>query len=78
MRTTIDIDGDLLLELRAFAEDSGRTLGSVIEDALRESLHRDRERHVVHLPTIDGGGLRPGVDLDNSSALLDLMDGITR
>jgi hypothetical protein len=25
-------------------------------------------------PVFEGQGLRPGVDLDNSSALLDLMD----
>jgi hypothetical protein len=80
MRTTIDIDIDdeLMLELKALATPSGRSLSYVVEDALRESIHKQRERAVVQLPTISGGGLRPGVDLDDTSATLDLMDGITR
>lgn len=80
MRTTIDIDIDdeLMLELKALAARSGRTVSDVVEDALRDSIHKQRERAVVQLPTINGGGLRPGVDLDDTSAILDLMDGITR
>jgi len=29
---------------------------------------------VVELPTFGEGGVQPGVDLDDSAALLDLMD----
>jgi hypothetical protein len=32
------------------------------------------EREPVRLPTFDGDGLQPGVDLDDSAALLDLME----
>jgi predicted transcriptional regulator len=80
MRTTIeiDIDDELMLKLTALAAQSHRPLDDVIEDALRESIHKHRERAVVQLPTINGGELRPGVDLDDTSAILDLMDGITR
>lgn len=80
MRTTItiDIDDELMRELRAYAAQSGRTIDEVIEAAVRESIGRQRSSvkapGTFRLPTIDGGGLRPGVNLDDASALLDLMD----
>jgi hypothetical protein len=48
----------------------------VVEDALRESLHRRHRpaRRAVELPVFGEEGLQPGVDLDDSAALLDLMD----
>lgn len=79
MRTTIRLDDDLLRDAKAAAVASGRTLTSLIEDALREALSRReaRDSHAaVELPTFKGGGgLQPGVDLDDSAALLDLMEG---
>ena len=78
MRTTIKIDDHLLAEVKARAARSGRTLNQVVEDALRESLRRGeravRERE-VDLPTFSGSKLAQGVDLDDGSALLDLMEG---
>jgi hypothetical protein len=81
MRTTIRLDDQLLAEAKAIAARSGRTLTEVIEDALRESLARygsgkdGRKPKPIALPTFKGKGLQPGVDLDSSAALLDLMDG---
>jgi hypothetical protein len=49
----------------------------VIEDALRDLLSRQEsftERELVKLPTTSGKGLQPGVDLDDSAALLELME----
>ena len=80
MRTTIRIDEDLLKEAKQQAARQGTTLTAIIEDALRESLarqHSDQERKPVHLPTFGGNGLLPGVDLDDSAALLDLMESST-
>jgi hypothetical protein len=77
MRTTIRIDDQLLKEARQFAARSGKSLTSVIEDALRESLARQRgsgRRKPVRLVTFTGKGLLPGVDLDDSAALLDVME----
>ncbi|MBI2863679.1 MAG: type II toxin-antitoxin system VapB family antitoxin [Chloroflexi bacterium] len=77
MRTTIRIDDQLLQEAKQLAIRSGRTLTSVIEDALRESLSRQRsvrQRGPVRLATFGGKGLLPGADLDDSAALLDLME----
>jgi hypothetical protein len=56
---------------------SGRTLTAVLEDALRETLARRRarvRRRTVRLKTVGGDGVRPGVDLDDSAALFDLME----
>jgi hypothetical protein len=80
MRTTIRLDPQLLAEAKKLAAESQRTLTSVIEDALREMLSRRRtatERPPVHLTVVDGDGLQPGVDLDDTAALLDLMERAT-
>jgi len=77
MRTTIDIPDDLLAKAKRIAAESRRPLRAVIEDALREALTRRRRSakcNPVSLPTFRGGGLRPGVDLDDTASLLDLMD----
>jgi metal-responsive CopG/Arc/MetJ family transcriptional regulator len=78
MRTTIRIDEELLKEAKQVAAKSGRSLTAVIEDALRESLSRHKKSsqrsEPVRLMTVNGNGLQPGVDLDDSAALLDLME----
>ena len=77
MRTTIRLDDDLLREAKGYAAATGRTLTAVIEDALRETLSRRRERGSrprIKLKTVRGSGIQPGVDLDDGSALLELMD----
>jgi hypothetical protein len=77
MRTTIRLDPHLLAEAKTVAAANGRTLTALIEDALRESLSRRgtrRTRSSLKLPTFRGQGIHPGVDLDNSAALLDLME----
>lgn len=76
MRTTIRLDEHLLREAKRLAADTGRTLTAVIEDSLRETLARrahQPERQPVRLPTMPGR-LLPGVDLDDSASLLDLME----
>lgn len=78
MRTTVKIDDRLLAEAKARAATSGRTLNAVVEDALREALSRRRRTEGggrVELPTFPGGRLVPGVDLDDSAALLEQMEG---
>ena len=78
MRTTIRLDDELLAQAKQLAAQSGRTLTAVIEDALREALARRQQaqkRPRVRLPTFAGQGLLPGVDLDDSASLLDLMEG---
>lgn len=80
MRKTIPLDDALLREAKQEAVRSGMTLTAFIEEALRERLARRvgtaRQRARVRLKTVGGQGLRPGVDLDESCALLDLMNEV--
>ena len=79
MRNLIRLDDELLAEVEVYAIRFGKTMTAVIEDALREMLaHRqmvDRGSKLVRLTTVSGNGLQPGVNLDNSAAVLTLMEG---
>ena len=71
MRTTVRLDPDLMEAAKKFALESGTTLTAVIEDALRQALARRGppvRREVVHLRTIGGRGVQPGIDLATSPA----------
>jgi hypothetical protein len=77
MRTTIQLEDELLQEAKAFAAETGKSLTAVIEEALRKTLPCRRQapaRRSVKLKSHGSGGLQPGVDLNNTAALLDLMD----
>ncbi len=78
-RTTIRLDDHLLAELKELAARSNRTMTAVIEDALREVIARQEKTppstQPLDLPTYGGGWVRPGVDIDNSAALLDILEG---
>lgn len=77
MRTTIRLDDQLLVEVKKLAQERGQTMTAVIEDALRQLLARRKaqpKREKVKLLTVTGEGLQPGVDLDDSASLLDLME----
>ncbi len=76
MRTTLDINDEILREAKRRASLEKTTLRAVVEAALRHFLGRPRRRSSYSLswPT-DRGRLRPGVRLDDRDALFDLMDG---
>jgi hypothetical protein len=77
VRTTIRLEDSLLAEAKRIAAEKGSTLTSVIENALRQSFavqKRVGKRRKVRFTTSGKGGLRPEVDLDDSAALLDLME----
>ena len=77
MRTTVRLNESLLREAKLQAARRGTTLTALIEEALRESLarqHDARQREPVRLVTFGGKGLHPGVDLDDSAALIELME----
>ena len=78
MRTTISIRDDLLEESKRRALERHTTLSEVIEDALRVAMSAPKAAAdrvpAVRLRTFRGKGLRPGVDLDHSTALLDIME----
>ena len=78
MRTTVHLPDDLLAEAKKLAAESRTTLTALIEDSLRETVGRRARRprpKPLHLTTFGGSGLRPGVDLDDSASLLDVMEG---
>jgi hypothetical protein len=79
MRTTINLPDELILQAKKAALEADTTLTEIIGDALREALAKRRQRKGLRdfkLITSGQGGLQPGVDLDDTSALLDLMDGL--
>jgi hypothetical protein len=64
-------------EAKEYAARTGRTLTSLIQEALRSFMRSGRKRPAAGRPpltTFRGRGVQPGVDLDNTAALLDLMD----
>ncbi|MFN0145313.1 MAG: DUF2191 domain-containing protein [Dehalococcoidia bacterium] len=76
-RTTINLSEDLYREAKVIAATSGCTLTQVFEEALRESFAQRRQPRVqqpFRLITFDGGGVMPGVNLDDSSQLLELSE----
>ena len=77
MRTTVRLDDALLSRAKEHAARERRTLTSLVEEGLTlvlEKPGRERRKRVVLLVSRAGGGVRPGVDLNNNAALLDLLD----
>jgi hypothetical protein len=79
MRTTVRLDNSLLQQAKQLAKDRDQTLTGLIEQGLRLVLARAHPRPArkrVKLPVSRAtGGTLPGVNLDDSAALLDLMEG---
>jgi len=77
MRTTIRMNDQLFAEAKAAAARAGRSLTALIEDAVRAALARQPargRRRRIRLTTARGRGPRPGVDLDRTASLLDVLD----
>ena len=77
MRTTVRIKDDLLQQAKKRAADEGRTLTSLIEDSLALILAKPKSsrRKRVELPVSKAsGGVLPGIDLNHSSDLEEVMN----
>lgn len=76
MRTTIRLDDALLADAKRAALERGTTLTALVEDALRRALApgTTAPRAAPALSTFRGDGLQPGVDFDDTAALLELLD----
>ena len=80
MRTTIRLNDDLLAQAKEAAVKSGRTLTrrhrrfAATGIGVPERAAQDGGRFACHRRA--RGGLRPGVNLDSTAELLDIMDGI--
>ena len=74
------IDDELFKQAKLVAAQKGETVAKVVEDALREAFARRAESSSrrVTLLTFGGegdqAGTQPGVDIDDSAALLELLD----
>jgi hypothetical protein len=79
MRTTIRLDEGLLRQAKAEAARRKETVTALIERGLRLILsgsHRASRRSRVKLPVSRAtGGTRPGIDVSDTSGLLDRLDG---
>jgi len=79
MRTTVRLNEALLERAKREAARRKTTLTALIEQGLRLAIARPAARprgERVSLPVCRrGGGTLPGVDLDDSAAVLDRMEG---
>ena len=78
MRTTLNIDEELLAAYKRLAARSHASLSRVIQDALREALTlrdaRDARPPIRLEAFAESGGLVPGVDLANHAALSEVLE----
>jgi len=78
MRTTVRLDPALLEQAKREAARRRETLTALIEQGLRLVLAQPqatRRRRRVTLPVCRaGGGVLPGIDLNDSASLLDIME----
>jgi hypothetical protein len=77
MKTTLNLNDELLREAKKKAAEDGTTLTHVVEQGLRAVLNEDEspaEPYVFDFPVVDGGG-PPMVDVADREALYDLMEG---
>jgi len=79
MRTTVRLDDALLERAKREAARRRMTLTALIEQGLRLAIARPAARRPAGRVTLPvcrrGGGTLPTVDLDDSAALLDRMEG---
>jgi hypothetical protein len=77
MRTTISIEDSLLEQAKAMALKEKCSLGTVVEEALRVRLlsqHKGTDRPSFRpWVTYNGQGVQPGVVLNDSAALEEVM-----
>jgi Arc/MetJ family transcription regulator len=76
MRTTLDLNDELLQQAKQQAARERTTLRAIVERALRSHLSKrgsDRAYRLKWRP--EEGRLQPGVRLDDRDALFDLMEG---
>ena len=78
MKTTLILDDEIHRQAKQVSARLGIPLTRFIEEAIRLRISTEsaqRSEPVHKLPVCKKrGGLRPGIDLDNTAELLDLLD----
>ncbi|HEX7322870.1 MAG TPA: antitoxin [Mycobacterium sp.] len=73
MRTTLDLDDDILRALKQRQREERKTLGRLVSELLAQALAAKREAPAeTNWATAD---LRPRVDLDDKDAVWAVLDG---
>ncbi|WP_298862822.1 hypothetical protein [uncultured Microbacterium sp.] len=82
MRTTVNIEDDLLAEIKVVAAKRRVPLGDVVDDALRSYLAVrpigpvDFDWGSIAVEVPGDRGLRPGVNWRSNAAMLELMEDL--
>ena len=74
MPATIQLPDDLLKATENFAAAAHHGVNEIVEEVLRDWLARCQAFPTVRFITYGQGGHLPGVNLDDSTALLAIMD----
>jgi hypothetical protein len=76
VRTTLTLDKDLALTLRAEARRSGRPLKRIVNETLRAGLAARKQKTArrYRLTPVHLGGVVPGIDLDKALKLADAIE----
>lgn len=77
MRTTLNLDDDLMRAIKRHAAASGKTVTALVEAALRDLLAQSKRKPRSHRLewVVVPGGAQPGVDLTDRDALIERMEG---
>ena len=76
MRTTLNIDDELMRTVKKHAAETDRTISAIIETALRILIEQERrtdQPYRLNWNTVRGK-LQAGVDLTDRDALIDRME----
>lgn len=74
MRTTVTIDDQVFRDAKIEAIKAGMTFSDFVEEALRRRMPKKPFTFTVS----NGGGLRPGVDLDTVESMMDEEEWLER
>ena len=78
MRTTLTLDDDVAVKLKAESQRAGRPFREIVNDVLRRGLESRRvtaQRQSFKITARDLGNLKPGLALDNVAELIELVEG---
>ena len=77
MRTTLNLDDELMREVKRRAAETGENITRIIEKALRENFRREQslKQKPFRLKWVTvRGRIQPGVDLTDRDALYERME----